>query len=210
MRSTMHRWFMGATAAGAAALVALAAGPTAAQAPAGMKMFENAQFRYAVALPEACRLEEGPGTIDAVCSADLDPERSAVANSARALLLEVGAEAVADGAAKTVSELAQGYGEVSFKEELPESICGESDKARVKIDNVKQVLEDARVVYTADVVCAEVKFLQIGVRRASVRFLIAPDVRYRLVARAPSEDYESQKATIEAFFSSFRVLPTGR
>ena len=208
MRSTMHRW-SGNDGGRCGRAGRPGGGPYRGAGPGRHENVRDAAPLRGRAAGGA-GLEEGPGTIDAVCSADLDPERSAVANSARALLLEVGAEAVADGAAKTVSELAQGYGEVSFKEELPESICGESDKARVKIDNVKQVLEDARVVYTADVVCAEVKFLQIGVRRASVRFLIAPDVRYRLVARAPSEDYESQKATIEAFFSSFRVLPTGR
>jgi hypothetical protein len=193
-----------------AAVLAAAAGPGAAQAPApAMKTFENTQFRYAVTLPEGCRLDEGPGTTDAVCAADLDPERSAVANSASALVLEVGAEAVSDTAGLAANELAQRYGEPAFKAELPEAVCGEADKGRVKIDNVKQVLEEARVVYTADVVCAEVKFLQIGVRRASVRYLIGPDVRYRLFARAPSDEYESRKATIEAFFASFRVLPAG-
>jgi len=191
-----------------AAALAAATGPGAAQVPP-MKTFENPQFRYAVTFPEGCRLDEGPGTTDAVCAADLDPERSAVANSASALVLEVAAEAVSDTAGLSASELAQRYGEPAFKAELPETVCGEADKGRVKIDNVKQVLEEARVVYTADVVCAEVKFLQIGVRRASVRYLIGPDVRYRLFARAPSDVYESRKATIEAFFASFRVLPAG-
>jgi hypothetical protein len=214
MRSTMQgrngSRSRAAMAAAAAALIAAAAGPAAAQAPAAMKTLENAQFRFAVALPQGCRLEEGPGTIDAVCSADLDPERSAVANSAGALVLEVGAEAVADTAGQTPGELAQRYSEAIFKAELPEAVCGEADKARVKIDNVKQVLEDARVVYTADVVCAEVKFLQLGVRRASVRYVIAPDARYRLLARAPSDGFESQKATIDAFLASFRLLPAAR
>jgi hypothetical protein len=65
-------------------------------------------------------------------------------------------------------------------------------------------------VYTADVACAEVKFLQIGARRASVRYLIAPDVRYRLLARAPSEAFESRKAVVDAFLASFRLLPPQR
>jgi hypothetical protein len=194
----------------AAALTVIAADPGAAQAPAAMKTIENAEFRFAVALPEGCRLAEGPGTIDAVCAADLDPERSATASSASAILLETVAEAVTDTAGKTAAELAQAYNEAAFREELPEAICGESDKARVKIENVKQVIEEPRVVYTADVICAEVKFLQIGVRKASVRYLIGPDVRYRLIARAQSDDFESRKSTIAEFFSSFRVLPTGR
>lgn len=202
--------FFGTVAAIAAILMAVAAGPSAAQAPTAMKTIENVEFRFAVALPEGCRLDEGPGTIDAVCASDLDPGRSATADSASAILLETIAQMVADSAGKSAGELAQSYNEAAFREELPEAICGESDKARVKIDNVKQVIEEPRVVYTADVVCAEVKFLQIGVRRASVRYLIGPDARYRLVARAQSDDYESRKSTIAEFFASFRVLPTGR
>ena len=68
----------------------------------------------------------------------------------------------------------------------------------------------AELTYTADVTCAEVKFLQVGERRASVRYLIAPDARYRLVARAPTDDFAKQKQAIEAFFDSFRVLPAGK
>jgi hypothetical protein len=191
-------------------LLSLAAAPTGAQGLPETKDFENTQFRYAVALPAGCRHEEGPGTIDAVCSLDFDPERSAIASNAGALVLAVGAEVVEADAGKTLSELRQRYGEAGFKEELPEAICGESDKARVQINNFKEVLEEARVVYTADVVCAEVKFLQLRERRAAVRYLIAPDVRYRLVARAPTEEFEKQRGTIDAFFASFRLLPAGK
>lgn len=197
----------GLLAAGMATLVVVS---TAAQSSAATKTFANEQYRYTVALPAGCRHEEGPGTVDAVCSADLDPDRSAVASTATALVLEVGAEIVADDAGKTASELALRYGEAAFRDDLPETICGVADKGRVRIDNVQQVLEDNRVVYTADVICSEVKFLQIGERRASVRFLIAPDARYRLVARAPTEDFEKQKDSIAAFFASFRVLPIGK
>ncbi len=202
----------GLTAAGSAALIlVLAATPIAAQAPAtATKTFESTQFRYTVALPAGCRHEEGPGTLDAVCSADLDPEKSAAASNAGSLVLGVVAEVVAGDAGKTASELAQSYSETSFRDELPEAICGELEKGRVKIGNVRQVLEEARVVYTADVVCSEIKFLQIAERRASVRLLIAPGTRYRLVARAPREDFEAQKDAIEAFFVSFSELPPGK
>ena len=201
----------GLTAAGSAALILLAATPIAAQAPAAAtKTFESTQFRYTVALPAGCRHEEGPGTLDAVCSADLDPEKSAAASNAGSLVLGVVAEVVAGDAGKTASELAQSYSETSFRDELPEAICGESEKGRVKIGNVRQVLEEARVVYTADVICSEIKFLQIAERRASVRLLIVPGTRYRLVARAPREDFEAQKDAIEAFFVSFSELPPGK
>jgi hypothetical protein len=43
-----------------------------------------------------------------------------------------------------------------------------------------------------------------------VRYLIGPETRYRVVARAPIEDFEKHKQAIEAFFDSFRVLPAGK
>jgi hypothetical protein len=187
--------------------IVLAAGLAGAQAPTEPKTFENGQFRFTVAVPAGCRYEEGPGTVDAVCASDFDPERSALAANASALVLAVAAEAVAGDAGKTGSELQQRFGETGFREELPEAVCGESDKTRVKIANVKEVVEAARLVYTADVVCAEVKFLQIGERRASVRHVVTPDARFRLVARALAEDFEKQREKVDAFFASFQVLP---
>ena len=191
--------------AGLALLAVLAAG--SASGAADTKPFESAQFRYGVALPAGCRADEGPGTLDAICSADLDPEKSAQAAAANALVLEVGAEPVpADGGAAT-SDLAQRYGESQFKEELAETVCGETDRAKVKIDSAKQVLEEARVVYTAGVLCPEIKFLGLGERRAQVRFLITPGMRYRVMARALKDDFEKRRETVDAFFASFRVLP---
>ena len=150
-----------------AALLGAGAGPRSAPT---RKAFESPTFRYGVALPSGCRHEEGPGTLDAVCSSDLDPEKSAQASAASALVLEVGAETVpADGGA-AAADLAQRYGETQFKEELAEAVCGEADRAKVKIDSPKQVLEDTRVVYTAAVTCPEIKFLGLGERRAQVRF----------------------------------------
>jgi hypothetical protein len=75
---------------------------------------------------------------------------------------------------------------------------------------MKEVVEESHVVYTAEVLCKEVRFLQIGERRALVRHVIAPGGRYRLVARALAEDFDKQRETIDAFFASFRVLPAGR
>jgi hypothetical protein len=181
--------------------------PASAQTSAATKTFANEQYRYSVAMPVGCRHQEGPGTVDAVCSGDFDPERSALVTSAAALVMEVAAEIVAADAGKSATELAQVYGEATFRDELPEAVCGESDKGRAKIANVTQAVQDARVTFAADVVCAEVKFLQIGERRASVRYLIGPDARYRLVARAPTDDFAKQKPAIDAFFDSFQVLP---
>ena len=54
------------------------------------------------------------------------------------------------------------------------------------------------------------KFLQIGERRAAVRYMIVADARYRLIARAPAEEFAKQKQAIYTFFDSFRVLPTAK
>ena len=209
-RSLTRSVLAGVLAVGMAALLVAPTARVAAQASAATKTFANERYHYAVALPAGCRHEEGPGTVDAVCAADFDPERSAQANSATALVMEVGAEIVADDAGRTASDLAQRYDEAAFRQEVPQAVCGESDTSRARINNVKQTLEEARVAYSADVICAEVRFLQIAERRASVRYLIAPEARYRLVARAPIEEFEKQKPAIEAFFESFRVLPAGK
>jgi hypothetical protein len=173
------------------------------------KTFENTEFRYSVALPLGCRHEEGPGTLDAVCSPELDAAKSLEAAAAASLLLEVGVEPVPQDVGKGAADLAKGYDEASFKDELPEAICGEADKTRVKIDNVKQVLEAARVLYTATVACPEIKFLGLGEREGIAQYLILPGFRFRLLARAPKEDFDQNRASIDAFFASFKTLPAG-
>jgi hypothetical protein len=188
-------------------LLAMAAGQGAAQQAPETTTFESSEFRYAVAVPSGCRHEEGPGTVDAVCSADFDAEKSATVSNATALVLGVTAEALAPETDTSVDGLRQRHGEAAFKDELPEAVCGESDKARVKVEGFKEAVEEGRLVYTATVVCAPIKFLQIGGRRAAVRQVMAPDMRYRLVARALTEDFEKQRGTVDAFFASFRALP---
>lgn len=190
-----------------AAAVALLAGLPAAEAAADTVTVENATYRYSVAIPKACRRDEGPGTLDATCSPDLDQEKSTAANAAAALVLEVSVEAVPADAGATPADLAQRYGEKEFKEELAEAVCGESDRAKVKVEDVKQAIEESRVAYSASVSCPEIRFLGLGERRAAVRFLIAPDRRYRLMARALKDDFEQRKEAVDAFFGSFRVLP---
>ena len=198
---------MPASGAGLALSAVLVASLALAQSTGETKAYESSQFRYSVALPAGCRHDEGPGTLDAVCSSELDPEKSAMASAASALVLEVAVEPVPDDAGKAPADLAQRYGEAQFKAELPEAVCGEPDRIRIKIENAKQVLEAARVVYTADVSCPEIKFLGLGERRATVQFLLTPGLRYRIMARAPKEDFEQRKEAIDAFFASFRILP---
>jgi hypothetical protein len=193
----------------AATFASMPTSTAAAQDQAATKTLANERYRFTVAVPAGCRQEEGPGTVDAVCSSDLDPEHSARVRKAAALVMGVAAEMVPADSGKTVAELAQLYGEPAFRDELPEAICGESNQTRVKLENVQPQIEATRVVYVAEVTCAAVKFLQIGERHASVRYLIGPDARYRLVARALTDDFAKHKQTIEAFFASFRVLPIG-
>ncbi|HEY1244946.1 MAG TPA: hypothetical protein VGF29_08950 [Hyphomicrobiaceae bacterium] len=202
----------GLIAAGVAAglvpgLTALAAPPATAQAAAETTPFESREFHYAVALPAGCRHEEGPGTVDTICAPDFDPAKSARASRAAALVLSVAAEPTGGEGDASIGALQERYSEAAFKEELPEAVCGESDKTRVKIENFSEIVDGPRLVYTAEVVCAPVRFLQIGERRAAVRYVLAPDLRYRLTARAQEEDFDKQRGTIDAFLASFRVLP---
>jgi hypothetical protein len=37
--------------------------------------------------------------------------------------------------------------------------------------------------------------------------VIAPGLRYRLMARALVEDFERRKEAVDAFFASFRMMP---
>jgi hypothetical protein len=178
-----------------------------AQSPGETKAFESNQYRYSVTLPAGCRQDEGPGTLDVVCATDFDPDKSAMASAAAALFLEIAVEPVPEDAGKASAELARRYDEAQFKAEVPESVCGEADKTRVKIEDVKQVVEEARVAYTADVTCPEIKFLGLGERRATVEVFVTPGLRYRLMARAPKEEFEQHKEAVAAFFASFRIHP---
>ncbi|KAB2913140.1 MAG: hypothetical protein F9K29_16905 [Hyphomicrobiaceae bacterium] len=198
-------------AAGVAILAAAAAASAIGQSPGASQTFTSAEFGYTVTLPAGCRHDEGPGTIDVVCATDLDPGRSAEASATSALVLEAAVERVAADEGKSAAALAEGYGEADFRRELPEAICGVADAARVKIDRLEQVFEGPRVVYTATVACPEIRFLGVGERRARVRYVIAPGLRYRLFARAPKEDFEQRTDVVGAFFSSFRVTsPEGK
>jgi hypothetical protein len=189
------------------AALSLAATLGQAQSSGETKAFESSQYRYSVALPAGCRQDEGPGTLDVVCATDFDPDKSAMASAAAALVLEIAVEPVPEDADKVGIELARRYDEAQFKAEVPESVCGEADKTRVKIENVKQVVEEARVAYTADVTCPEIKFLGLGERRATVQVFMTPGLRYRLMARAPREEFEQHKEAVAAFFASFRIQP---
>jgi hypothetical protein len=209
-RGRLSAMARGATVPATASLIllvlALVTGPIAAQAPretvrftSDALFFENGDYRFSVAFPKGCRHEEGPGTLDAICSSDLDPEKGATVEKTGALVLSFAYELIDTTSASNAERLT----ESAFREDLPESVCGESDKTRARIENLKRREEFGVVNQAADVVCAEVKFLQIGPRRASVVQLIAPRGVFRLMVRAPKEDFEKQTAAIDEFFTSF-------
>jgi hypothetical protein len=47
----------------------------------------------------------------------------------------------------------------------------------------------------------------LGERRAAVEMFVTPGLRYRLMARAPKEEFEQHKEAVAAFFASFRIHP---
>lgn len=168
-------------------------GPVAARPRA----IDNAELKYSIAIPSECRLQEGPGTLEAVCSPDFDEAKSAELPAATSLLLEVDAEHVpAD---------AKVYGEAEFKGELPEAVCGESDSIKVKLANVSRVMEGATQTFTASVTCPAIKFLGLAERSAEVRYVIASGFRYRLMARALSSDAAAVSTVIDSFMKSFKI-----
>jgi hypothetical protein len=161
------------------------------------RTIDNADLKYSITVPGECRTEEGPGTLEAICSPDFDEAKSAEMSAAGALLLEIDAEAVpAD---------AKPYGEAEFRQEVPEAVCGESDTAKVKMAEVKAAKDAAATVLTASVTCPEIKFLGLGERQAQVRYVMQPGFRYRLMARALTSDAGKVKVATDSFFASFKT-----
>ena len=166
-------------------------------AAAKPRTIENAELRYAVTVPGECRIEEGPGTLEAICSPDFDEAKSAEMSAAGALLLEVDAEAVpAD---------AKPYGEADFRQEVPEAVCGESDTIKVKLTDVKAATDDGTTTFSANITCPEIRFLGLGERQAQVRYVIQPGFRYRLMSRVPTADLSKVKSATDGFFASFKI-----
>jgi hypothetical protein len=161
------------------------------------KTFDNAELRYSVDLPDACRHEEGPGTLEAVCAPDMDSAKSYEIAAAASFLLEVDGEALpAEAKPYTVAE---------FRQELPEGVCGEGDTNKVSLTDVTESKNGEQTTFRAIVNCPEIKFLALPPRIAEVRFVTASGFRYRLMARVPADAAESTKATTAAFFASFKT-----
>lgn len=178
------------------ALAIIATFATTAVAFAAPKSITNGELRYTIAIPSECRLDEGPGTLEAICSADLDEAKAAEMPKATSFLLEIDAEAIPSDA--------KPYAEAEFRLEIPEAVCGESDTTRVKLTNLKIDKADTATIFSADVVCPEIKFLALEERHARVRYVIAAKYRYRLMTRTPASDAIKTKPAADAFFASFK------
>jgi hypothetical protein len=177
-------------------LAIIATFATTVGAFAAPKSITNGELKYTIAIPSECRLDEGPGTLEAICSADLDEAKAAEMPKATAFLLEIDAEAVPSDA--------KPYAEAEFRLEIPEAVCGESDATRVKLANLKIDKADTTTMISADVICPEIKFLALEERHARVRYVIAPKYRYRLMTRAPASEATKTKSAADAFFASFK------
>ncbi len=160
------------------------------------RTIDSTDLKYSVTVPGECRVEEGPGTLEAVCSADLDEAKSVELPAATAVLLEVDAERVPADAAT--------YGETEFRREAPEAVCGDSDNIKVKLADVKVAKDGATTTFTASITCPEIKFLGLGERQAKVHYVMTPSLRYRLMGRSMSTDAAAAKATIDSFLQSFK------
>ncbi len=186
MKRHRVRFAIFATALVMSSPVALAAG----------KIFENKELKYRIELPDTCRHNEGPGTLEAVCAPSLDARASADIAAAGALLMEIDAEAVpAD---------AKPYGLAEFRDELPDAVCGESDASKVKLSDVTDSKAGGLTTLRATIACPAIGFLGLPERTAEARYVIAPGMRYRLMARVPAGDVAKAKPAMDAFFASFK------
>lgn len=187
------------TLARATALLILAAVLNSAAASATTKTFEIPEPAFTVALPTPCRHEVGPGTIEAVCAHDLDAEKSKEVQAAGAILLEVDFEMTPPDA--------KPYTAAEFRQELPESVCGEGDTKKVRLEGFKETADGDGTLFSARVICPELKFLGLGERHAEALTIITPKSRFRLMARYPTEDVDMAKPLAKAFFESFKAKP---
>jgi hypothetical protein len=200
-----------ASAPGQRALIAVATATALALALSGTEAasasidLESPDLGVRFAVPAYCSAIEGPGTIEAVCDPSGDAARSATAQAATALKLEIVMLPTPADAGQPIEILVTRYGFGHFQEDVPAAVCGA--ETRVKIEDAVQIFEGGRVVYTASVLCPEIRFLGLGARRAVVRAIVGPGRRYQVFARALEADFQRLKPEIDAFLASLRIEP---
>lgn len=179
-----------ACAATAAVLISGAAGAVHA------RDLSRPDLKFTVSIPDDCLLEETTGTIEAVCSPDRDAAKTVDLPKARAFFLEVDAEHVPPDA--------KPYSVPDFRADVPEAVCGSGEPADVKIENVSESAAGSARQFAATIVCPPIAFLGLEERRASVRYLMGPKLRYRLMYRTPTATVDRNAAAGKAFLDSFR------
>jgi hypothetical protein len=167
------------------------------EAQARSKTFENPELGFTIALPADCRHQQGPGTLEAICAPDLDAVKGRLVPAASAIVFEVDGE-ISPPEAKPFTE-------ADFRMELPQSVCGEGDEAKVRLANVRQTTDARQITYAADVICPALRFLGLPERQAEARTVVAGPRRFRLMARYPSVDVDMAKPLAKAFFDSFQL-----
>jgi hypothetical protein len=172
-------------------------GTSALLAQTSMKTHVDDALKFQVEIPADCRQQDGPGTFEVICDVMLDGERAKDTSIATAFLLEVSAEQIAAGAPP--------FGETELRAEIPESVCGESASSKVKIGALEATTKDTLPNLSAEVICPPIRFLAVPERKAFVRYVTAPALRYRIMVRAPSEDLERLKPIAQSFLTSFKL-----
>ena len=153
----------------------------------------TAEYRYSVALPAGCRHDEGPGTLDAICSAEFDPEKSATASAASALVLEVAARPSPTMPARP------GRARAALRRGAVQGGAARSDlrgvRPRPRQDRQRQAGSEGDASRRTRPTSPAPRSSSWGWASGapSVQFLITPGLRYRLMARAPKEDFEQRK-----------------
>ena len=193
----------------AAFVVVLWGAAVAGEMPPTELKLSDGDATVTFAVPGHCTVQNGPGTVEAVCDPDASApaEASQLASSVAALYFEVTLEQTREAGGASTVALAQNYAFADFQKELPGAVCGEERVSRIRIESPQRQAENGRIVYSAIVTCPEVRFLGLGPRRAVVRYSFGENVRLTTMARALSEDFERSKPMIDAFHASVALQP---
>jgi hypothetical protein len=187
-----------------ALLIGALLGGMTATANATPQNVGGADIGVSFAVPPYCAVQKGPGTLDAVCDPEGDSDKSREGPAATALYFAASVAAVPEDKGLAPDALSQRYTLEDFKKALPEEICGREKPRGLKIENATRRIEGRTLSYSATVVCPAVRFMGLGVRRASVRHILRDGQRYQVQARALDADFERSKDEIETFFASLK------
>lgn len=156
------------------------------------------------AVPPYCAVNQGPGTVDAVCDPEGDSDKSREGPASTALYFAASVVAAPDDKGLAPDALGRRYTLDDFEKGLAEAVCGQDKPRGLRIENAARLVEGGVLSYSAVVVCPPVRFMGLDARRASVRHILRDGRRYQLQARALDADFERSKSDIDAFFGSLK------